>query len=98
MAWRPTKPEEKILARKLDGQTCEFKDLRPGDVFHAIAADGHAIHPHTEEPDDEAVARVTGYPIQNVDNCNGSLLGAVGWGVPIEVYPSMDELKRKGLS
>lgn len=93
MVWRPTTLQERITARKLDGETCEFKDLKPGDVFHAIASDGTPIHPYTQEPDDEAVALVVDFPVQNINNCNGSLLGEVGYGVPIEVYASASEIK-----
>lgn len=93
MAWRPTAPQERIMARKLDGETCEFKDLKPGDVFQAIAPDGTPIHPCTEEPDDEIVALVVDFPVQNINNRNGNLLGEIGYGVPIEVYASASEIK-----
>lgn len=101
MKWRPTPDSILIKARKLAGDewvTIEMKDLRPGDIFRAIAPDGGVIHPVTGEPDDVVVALVTDHPIRNDLNQIGSILGARGYGVPIEVFPSMDELKRKGLS
>ncbi len=100
MAWKPVPAKNLVTARKLAGDgwvDIEMKDLQPGDVFRAVFR-GEVIHPETHEPDDEAVALVTDHPIKNVDNQIGSLLGAVGWGVPIHVFESMDELKRKGLS
>ncbi len=101
MKWRPTPEKILIKARKLAGDgwvDVLMQDLEPGDVFRAIAPDGGIIHPCSGEPDAEVISFVTDYPIRNYNNQIGSLLGAQGYGVPIEVFASMDELKRKGLS
>jgi hypothetical protein len=100
MAWCPTPKSLLIKARKLADNgwvECEVKDLRPGDVFRAVFLDTY-LNPLTHEPDDDVVALVTDFPVKNVNNCNGSLMGEVGWGVPLELFESMDALKRKGLS
>jgi len=99
--WRRTPERILIRARKLAGDgwiDIEMSDLLPGDVFRAVAPDGEVIHPVSGEPDGDVIALVTDFPIKNYNNQIGSLLGAQGYGVPIEVYPSMDELNRKGLS
>lgn len=101
MKWRPTPEKILIKARKMvdDGWVdVLMQDLQPGDIFRAIGPDGDAIHPCSCEPDDLVVALVTDHPIKNHNNQIGSLFGAQGYGVPIEVFSSMDELKRKGLS
>lgn len=101
MKWRPTPEKILIKARKLAGDgwvDVLMQDLQPGDVFRAIGPDGDVIHPCSGESDDQVVALVTDYPIKNYNNQIGSLLGAQGYGVPIEVFPSIDELNRKGLS
>lgn len=102
MKWKPTPKEYRITARRLIGETwedCQLVDLRPGDIFRSVSPfTGEFIHPDTHEPDDACIARVNDLPIRNDNNCNGSLLGAVGYGVPIDLYASMDDLKRKGLS
>ena len=101
MKWRPTPEKILIKARKLAGDgwvDVLMQDLLPGDVFRAIAPDGEVVHPVSGEPDDKVVALVTDHPIKNYNNQIGSLLGAQGYGVPIEVFESMGELKRKGLS
>ena len=101
MKWHPTRPGNKITARKFVGDSwidMEMKDLIPGDIFRAVSPSGELIHPVTHEPDDDAVALVTDYPTKNDLNQTGSLLGAVGYGVPIEAFDSMEELKHRGLS
>jgi hypothetical protein len=101
MAWRPTPESQRIMARKLAGDSwvdVRMEDLRPGDVFKAVSPTGELIDPCSGEPDDEVIALVTDYPIKNHNNQIGSLLGERGYGVPIDLFPSMDELKRKGLS
>lgn len=99
--WRPTPPDITITARKLAGDgwvEIAMKDLAPGDIFRAVGPDGDLINPCTHEPDADCIARVLDYPIKNDMNQCGSLLGAQGYGVPVDVYASMDELRRKGLS
>jgi hypothetical protein len=102
MKWRRTPKEYLITALRLVGETwesCLLEELQPGDIFRAVSPfTGDFIHPETHEPDDACIARVNDLPIRNDNNRNGSLLGAVGYGVPIQLYESMDDLKRKGLS
>ena len=44
--WTPTPPDEMIVAAKRDGSRCEYKDLKPGDVFQAVHInDGKIIDP-----------------------------------------------------
>jgi hypothetical protein len=99
--WRPTPEKQRITARKFVGDAwidCRMEDLQPGDIFRAVAPGGDLVDPCTNEPDEDAVALVIDWPIKNYNNQIGSLLGARGYGVPIDLFPSMDELKRKGLS
>lgn len=101
MAWKPVAPENKITARKYVGDAwvdVEMKDLLPGDIFKAVDPRGEVIDPCTNEPDDDVVALVTGYPIRNDNNQIGSLMGEVGYGVPVEVFESMSDLQKRGLS
>lgn len=101
MTWRPTPDAQLIMARRLVDERwieCLMQELRPGDIFRAVSPDGDLIDPATGEPDENMVALVTGHPIKNYNNQIGSLMGEQGYGVPIDVFASMDELKRKGLS
>lgn len=102
MNWKPCPKEYRITARRLVGNTwedCDLVELKPGDIFRAVSPHtGQYIHPDTHEPDDACIARVNDLPIRNDNNQLGSLLGAVGYGVPITLFASTDDLKRKGLS
>lgn len=101
MAWRPTKKSDRVMARRLVGdawEDVEVKDLHPRDVVRFVAPEGCLIHPITQEEDDDCVSLVEGDPIRNDDNRNGSLAGAVGWGVPVCIFDNMAELKKGGLS
>lgn len=100
MKWRPVPEGRRITARKLVGDAwtdVQMADLEPGDIFRAVSPSGDLIDPVTGEGDRDVVARVADWPIKNYNNQIGSLLGAVGYGVPIELFESIDELKRKGL-
>lgn len=101
MKWRPT-PAKRLLTAKVyagDGWIDrQMSDLEPGDIFRVASPSGELVNPLTNEPDDKVVALVTDYPIKNYNNQIGSLLGAEGYGVPIELFESFDDLKRKGLS
>lgn len=101
MKWRPTPEKQRITARKFAGDAwvdIRMEDLQPGDIFRAVSPSGDLIDPCSGEGDRDAVSLVTDWPIKNYNNQIGSLLGAQGYGVPIERFESMDELKRKGLS
>lgn len=101
MKWRPTPERIRITARVLVGDSWDdrrMEDLQPGDIFRAVSPNGQFINPATHEIDNSCVARVADYPIKNYNNQIGPVLGAQGYGVPIDVYRSMAELKRKGLS
>ncbi len=101
MKWRPTPESRRIVARRLDGDRwvdTPMKDLHPGDIFRCVFPDGTVIHPCTHEPDDVVVCKVTDLPIKNINNQIGSIMGAEGYGVPIELYESMDDLNKRGLS
>lgn len=101
MKWRPTPKSQLITARRLVGKTwedCLMQELQPGDIFRSVLPDGTIINPASEEADEVCVARVCDFPIRNDNNQIGSLNGAEGYGVPIEVFDSIEVLNRKGLS
>lgn len=101
MKWRPTPKSRLITALRRIGETweaCLMAELQPGDIFRAVDANGNTINPATHELDDDCVARVHDFPIRNDNNCNGSIFGAEGYGVPMELFRSIDDLKRRGLS
>lgn len=100
MRWRPTPAEDLITARRLVGdswEACRFDELQPGDVFQAVGPDGGFVNPTTGEDDDACIARVADFPVRNELGQTGQAAGR-GWGVPINLYPSMAVLQRKGLS
>lgn len=101
MKWQPTPKSRLITACKLIGETweaCPMEDLQPGDIFRAISPDGVTINPVTHEPDENCIARVFEHPIRNYNNQNGSAWGAEGYGVPMELFASFEDLNRRGLS
>lgn len=99
MKWHPTPKANLITARRMSGdswEACRLEDLRPGDVFRAVAPDGTFVNPTTGEEDEACIARVVDAP-RKMDPL-GSDGQWHGYGVPIDLFPSIEELKRKGLS
>ncbi len=99
MKWRPTPEAELITARRMVGdgwEPCRFEELQPGDVFRAIAPDGSFVNPTTGLEDEACIALVLDPP-RKLDPL-GSDGQWYGYGVPIDLFPSVEELKRKGLS
>lgn len=100
MRWRPTPPKDLITARRMVGdswEACRFEELRPGDVFRAVGPCGCFVNPSTGEVDEACIALVADHPIKNDMGQTGQAAGR-GYGVPIDLFASMVELQRKGLS
>ena len=84
--WQPTPPEMMIFASKLNGEICEYKDLRSGDVFRPTY-DGEFVDPFTKEPA-EVWCLCTSDPVRNPFHNEG-------WAVEIETGSSLSDLMKK---
>lgn len=78
-------------------ESCRIEELRPGDVFRAVGPDGRFVNPSTGEADDSCIALVADHPIKNDLGQTGQTAGR-GYGVPVNLFASMAQLRLKVLS
>jgi hypothetical protein len=93
--WRPTPEGERNKALRLTAygwEPCEVSDLKKGDVFR-MTWDGGFVHPLTKEENDTTVSVATADAVK-MDPL-GSLGQTQGWGVEVEVYESLEQMRGK---
>lgn len=95
--WEPTPPERLIRARLVGAdELVEYKDLKVGDVFQAIAPNGIPIDPmdavlepgEADRNDDVFVVCIEP-PFRRMD-------GQLGWTVPILIGTLAEVMRRRG--
>lgn len=90
MSWERTPKDRRLTAQRLvDGfwETCEYEDLKPGDIFRAVDTDGNFVNPMAEDNDD-VVAVVVEPPVRAL--AQDGLLGE-GFAVMIDIYDTLDD-------